>query len=189
MKHTTRTRRAKAALLALLLLLSLIPTALAADVCPQCTSANCVKTVVKKANCHEAGVDKFVCAACGKTTLLETPIDPAAHDVRCTDNGDGATHTASCPYHPVYTGVKEVHTFVDGRCTGCLAVDYTDVKLSLPGEMSLYVDLGDTSAAANLGGVTVNVYAQEGQDPHEIAREAVEILGNDVARKAAVFGA
>ena len=46
-----------------------------------------------------------------------------------------------------------------------------------------------TNNTANLGGVTVNVYAQEGQDPREIAREAVEILGNDVARKAAVFGA
>lgn len=46
-----------------------------------------------------------------------------------------------------------------------------------------------TNNTANLGGVTVNVYAQEGQDPHDIAREAVEILGNDVARKAAVFGA
>ena len=57
MKHTSLIRRGSAALLALLLAFSMLPTALAADACPKCTSTNCVKTVVKAANCHETGVD------------------------------------------------------------------------------------------------------------------------------------
>lgn len=46
-----------------------------------------------------------------------------------------------------------------------------------------------TNNTANFGNTTVNVYAREGQDVHEIAEEVVDILGNDVARKAAIFGA
>lgn len=155
MKKTGMKQRAMSLLMTLLLLLTMLPTALAADTCPSCGSGSCTRSVVKAANCHETGVDKYVCAACGKTTLVETAMDPESHDAYCTDNGDGATHTATCPYHPAYAGVNEAHRFVDGRCTGCLAVDYEAVKLTLPAELTLYVNLNDTSAVASLGTVSI----------------------------------
>lgn len=45
-----------------------------------------------------------------------------------------------------------------------------------------------TNNTANLGSVVVNVYAQPGQDEDAIAMKVVDIIGNDVARKAAIFG-
>lgn len=155
MKRTEIKRRALSLLMVLAMTLSLLPAAMAADTCPRCGSVSCTRTAVKAANCHETGVDKYECSACAETTLLETPVAPQNHDAYCVDNGDGATHTASCPFHPGYTGVKEAHTFVDGRCERCLAVDYESVKLVLPEELTLYVDLGDTSAVASLGTVSI----------------------------------
>lgn len=45
-----------------------------------------------------------------------------------------------------------------------------------------------TNNTAHLGQVVVNVYAQSGQDEYEIAMKAIEIMGDEVARKAAIFG-
>lgn len=47
---------------------------------------------------------------------------------------------------------------------------------------------GTTNNTANFGNTTINVYAQPGQDVHELATEVAEILGDDAERKAAVFG-
>lgn len=47
---------------------------------------------------------------------------------------------------------------------------------------------GVTNNTTNFGNTTINVYAQPGQDVHEIATEVAEILGDDAERKAAVFG-
>lgn len=69
-----RMRRLLGAVLALALMVSLVPEALAASSkCPECGSANCTWTTVAAATCHETGVDKCVCKACGKTSLVETP--------------------------------------------------------------------------------------------------------------------
>ena len=156
MKGISLRRRALSLALVLTLLLAAVPAAHAAQNCPSCASANCTITEVKAANCHETGVDKYVCAACGRTNLVETAVDPDNHDAYCTDNGDGETHTATCPYHPDYASVKERHLFADGRCRGCAAVDYDKVSLSVVPEMELHVNLNDT-AVVSLGAVSLSV--------------------------------
>ena len=96
MKQKLPRRRGLSLLLALAMVLSLAPAAFAATVrCPECNSTNCTKTTVAEANCHEGGVDRYVCKNCGKTTLVETAEDKNNHDARYTDNGDGETHSAA----------------------------------------------------------------------------------------------
>ena len=81
--------RPLAALLALVMALTMTPVAAASEErwapCPTCTSSNCVMTVVKEANCHEKGVERYVCrnAACtmvGRAQLIETNINTGNHD-------------------------------------------------------------------------------------------------------------
>ena len=46
-----------------------------------------------------------------------------------------------------------------------------------------------TNNTTNMGGTTVNVYAHEGQDPRDIAREVMELIQDAVDRKEAAVGA
>ena len=54
--------RLLAGLLAAALMLALIPSAYAAqDRCPTCGGPNGTCTVIKEANCHEEGVEEYIC--------------------------------------------------------------------------------------------------------------------------------
>ena len=170
MKRNVPRRRGISLLLALAMVLTLVPTALAVSVkCPECGSTDCTKTVVAEANCHERGVDRYVCKACGKTTLVETAKDTNNHDAVCTDNGDGKTHTADCPYDSYYNR-REEHVFDDtGRCVKCLAVNYDDVTLSLPRDSVVYVELGDEDAQLKLEGAKVTLGTANITDEYNIS--------------------
>ncbi len=153
-------RQALSALLAIVLLLSAAPVAYGAWTCPKCGGTSYITAVVTEANCHEPGVVRYTCTRtnCGGSTLEATGLDSYKHDAVCTDNGDGLTHTATCPYHPnAYSKVKEKHTFVDGRCTKCLAVDYNGVAITVPKEQVVYVELGESSASISVGDVAITV--------------------------------
>ena len=169
MKQKLPRRRGLSLLLALAMVLSLAPAAFAATVrCPECNSTNCTKTTVAEANCHEGGVDRYVCKNCGKTTLVETAEDKNNHDARYTDNGDGETHSAVCPYDS-YSRAKEPHEFDGtGRCVKCLAVNYSEVKLSLPGNQTVYVELGDTDAQLKLEGARLTLGSADVTDEYTI---------------------
>ena len=171
MKQKKLYRRALTLLLTALMLLSMLPAAVAAAVtCPECGSTSCTKTVVLEANCQSKGVVKYVCTAsgCGKTTLLETPVDSSNHDAVCEDNGDGLTHTAECPYDTYYNE-EEVHTFVDGRCTKCFAVDYSTVTISVPSGLDVYVGLSSTDSKLSLGDVILTVGKTDVTDDYELS--------------------
>jgi len=157
MKRKQLYRRVMTLLLTAVLLAGMLPAALAADACPACGSAACEWTAVSEANCHKAGVKKAVCSACQKTTYVESPVDPANHDAICTDTGDGKNHTATCPYHADYTAAKEAHTFVSGRCAKCLALDHSQVKITLPAVEENRVALGDSEAVLTLKGVKMSI--------------------------------
>ena len=99
MKQKLPRRRGLSLLLALAMVLSLAPAAFAATVrCPECNSTNCTKTTVAEANCHEGGVDRYVCKNCGKTTLVETAEDKNNHDARYTTT---ATERPTLPSAPM----------------------------------------------------------------------------------------
>ena len=167
MKHKMLHRRALSLLLTGLMLLSMIPTALAAVTCPACGSGNCTKDVHLEANCHEKGVDRYICRSYGKTSLQETAINKNNHDAECEDNGDGKTHTAECPYDNYYNEEEE-HTFADGRCTKCFAVDYSDVEISVPSKLEIYVGLDAEDAKLSLGDVALYVGKTDISDDYDL---------------------
>lgn len=170
MKRNVPRRRGISLLLALAMVLTLVPTALAASFeCPKCGSTHYTKTVVAEANCHERGVDRYVCKECNTATLVETDIDTKNHDAVCTDNGDGKTHTADCPYDSYYNR-REEHDFDDtGRCVKCLAVNYDNVELSLPRDSVVYVELGDEDAQLKLEGAKVTLGTANITDEYNIS--------------------
>lgn len=159
------TSRVLSGLLAAALLLSLAPAALAAEtyyLCTYCKQQTATRAVIKEANCHEEGVDEYICtnAACsmyGKSQLEKVKMDPQNHDAAYQNNGDG-THSGVCTYHVTHSGDvridSEPHTYnAAGVCTKCLAVDYRDVKISTPEALEQYISLGDTGARLSVGDV------------------------------------
>lgn len=157
--------RALSGALAVVALLSLVPTALAAETyyfCNTCKQQTATLTIIKEANCHEEGVDEYVCtnAACpmyNKSELVKVPMDPKNHDAAYQNNGNG-THSGLCTYHATHTTdvriTDEPHTYnAGGVCTRCLAVDYRDVKMSLPETMEQFISLNDSSARLSVGDV------------------------------------
>ena len=70
-------------------------------------------------------------------------------EVLCTDNGDGRTHTLRCPVDG-YTDGAAAHTFVDGRCSLCGAMDYSQVRIVLPTGAAFTAALHDSGAAVSL---------------------------------------
>ena len=170
MKQKTIYRRGLSLLLAMILAASLLPAALAADSCSQ-GGAHIVSSweTIREANCHETGVRRGTCVRCGGMVYEDIPMNAANHDAICTDNGDGQTHTATCSYHPIYAGVKEPHTFVNGRCTKCAAVDYSQVTVSLPKGLEVYVDLNDTTAELSVGNVSLTIGTADVTDEYTLS--------------------
>ena len=169
MKHTTLRRRILSGLLAAVLLLTLAPLSLAAEtyyICPACKQQTATLTVVKEANCHEEGVNEYFChnVNCSRyyqSYLEKTSIDPNNHDATYRDNGDG-THSGVCTFHISHnTDVhieREKHAFSTsgGVCTKCLAVDYSNIQLSLPESMDLFISLNDVNAKLTVGDVSIS---------------------------------
>lgn len=84
------------------------------------------------------------CPQCGGETL-------------CTDNGDGRTHTVSCP-EDGYSDLAAPHDFTDnGRCSACGAIDYSKVHITLPSDTAFTAAMGDSDAAISLDGVTLTL--------------------------------
>ena len=118
MKQKLPRRRGLSLLLALAMVLSLAPAAFAAETCPEDGKAHTVKRweIVLEANCHEKGLRRGECSKCGQMVYEDIAIDKNNHDAKNTDNGDGETHSAVCPYDD-YSRAKEPHA-VDGDGRG-----------------------------------------------------------------------
>ena len=163
MRRTKIWRSLFAVLLAMAMLLPTMPGAHAADesACDVCGTV-CSKIVLKQANCHEPGVVEYICVnskctAYKVSVLAKTDIDPNRHDTICTDNEDGATHTAYCIYHAEYVNTSEEHSFVNAYCTKCAAADYSQAEIAIADKIELYVDLGDAQTSISVGNVAVMV--------------------------------
>lgn len=163
MRKTNFRRSILAMLLAVIMLLPAAPVARAAKdgKCEVC-GTTCTQIVLKQANCHEQGVVEYICvnskcSAYKNSVLQKTDIDPDNHDSICTDNGDGATHTAHCIYHPEYKNDKEEHTFINGYCAKCSAADYSQAAIVMADEVEIYVDLHDENAQLSVGKVSIMV--------------------------------
>lgn len=81
-------------------------------------------------------------------------------EVLCTDNGDGRTHTLRCPVDG-YTDGAAAHTFVDGRCSLCGAMDYSQVRIVLPTGAAFTAALHDSGAAVSLEGVKLTLGTED----------------------------
>lgn len=152
-------RRIPALLLTLVMLLSLMPTALAAATsCPKCqaTGTDVAETATRTATCYQKGEIKLHCNKCSFEWIEPTDINPSNHEYKFQDNGDG-THSGECPYHPGARIDKQAHQIVNGRCTVCLAVDYSKVTISLPENPVVYVPLGSTDFGLTLGDVAMSI--------------------------------
>lgn len=162
MKRTDLRRRMLSLALALTLLVSMMGVANATGDGKCSCGATYNRNVLHQANCHEYGVVEYICpsASCQyheQSILTKTAMDPTYHDAVYKDNGDGATHTATCLYHSDYRNVSEAHTFINGYCTKCAAADFTQAAISLNKNVEIYVDLSDAQAEISVGDVAVKV--------------------------------
>ena len=166
MRNKNVMKRPLAALLALVLAMTMTPVAMAsgavAAVCPRCgVSGYCTKTVSKKANCHEVGIERYVCTkpdcpSNGAPQLLETTYDITNHEGVYTDNGNG-THSGVCNYtvnHAANLRIDgETHTYdASGKCEKCGAYNYGQVVLDLP-DRTVPVALNDADAKLTAGDI------------------------------------
>ena len=152
-------KKLTALLLTLVMLLSLMPTALAAATsCPKCqaTGIDVAETATRTATCYQKGEIKLHCNKCSFEWIEPTDINPSNHEYKFQDNGDG-THSGECPYHYNARIDKQAHQIVNGRCTVCLAVDYSKVTISLPENPAVYVPLGSTDFGLTLGDVAMSI--------------------------------
>jgi C1A family cysteine protease/DNA-directed RNA polymerase subunit RPC12/RpoP/predicted aconitase with swiveling domain len=104
-------------------------------------------TAAKAATCTEAGNSAYWhCSVCGKyfsdaaatteITLASTVIPATGHSYTYVDNGDG-THTGTCSV--CGATVTENHTYVDGVCSACGAVEkLTDSSLVFYGKTVVF---------------------------------------------------
>lgn len=172
MKRNVPRRRGISLLLALAMVLTLVPTALAADTCPEGGKHDVNEWEdIREATCYEGGVQRGTCTKCKELVYEDTRKDPNNHDKRYatyTDNGDGRTHTVECDNCDIYKD-NETHKFVNGRCSKCLAVDYNDVTLSLPRDSVVYVELGDEDAQLKLEGAKVTLGTANITDEYNIS--------------------
>lgn len=169
MKQKALFRRGLALLLTLALLAGAVPAALAAETCPKGGSHTVTEwSIIRAANCHEIGTRRGVCTKCGSAVYEDIPIDPTNHDAIYTDNNDGLTHSFRCLYDGAVSS-KELHDFEDGRCIKCMAVDYNQVKISLPERTEQYVDLNDASASLSMGDVRLTVGSADITDEYTLS--------------------
>lgn len=155
-------RRLQSALLAVVMLLALVSPALAAGSisCPQCKSSTAVKAnPTVAATCVTKGKIEYTCAACGYKWTVETDVNPNNHEFKYQDNGDG-THSGECPHHHVQSPAAP-HNIVGGRCTVCLAVDYSRVKISMPENPEVYVALNAADYSIKLENVAMSIDSAE----------------------------
>lgn len=159
--------RPLAALLALVMALTMTPVAAAAAVqvkCPFCDyTGYCTMTVVKEANCHETGVERYVCVRPGCKTqgqpqLFETPKNENNHDFIYTDNQDG-THSGVCRYDNAVMGPESHTNFYNakGVCEKCGALNYSQVSMSLPETRTSLAALGDPNAKLSAGDIKLTL--------------------------------
>ena len=173
MMKRTFPARLSAALLALVMVLTLLPAAqAAASNCPVCRSS-CEMNVIREASCHEEGVYEYLCRnAAGncpmanKSNLVKGAVlDPNNHaDAVYTDNGDG-THTGRCTYHvshsaDAYIGPEKHTVNAAGVCAKCGAVDYSNVEMKLPEQLTIPVALNSTGAKLSVGEVILTLGGQ-----------------------------
>ena len=159
-----------AALLALVMMLSWVPAAWAADDV-KCPTTNCpgssatigqdgkpmvIETSATAATCFVKGEIKYTCRVCNTMFSKETGIDPNNHEYKYTDNGDG-THSAVCPYHAAVGIINQKHNIVEGRCTACMSVDYSQAKITLPENPEVYVALNSADYELTLGEVRLSI--------------------------------
>ena len=183
MKKSKLRRSVLALLLSVIMLLPAMPGAYAANdgVCDVCGTV-CSKIVLLQANCHEQGVGEYICvnskcSAYQKSVLIKTDIDPERHDTICTDNKDGATHTAHCIYHPEYVNTGEEHSFVNAYCVKCKAADYSQAEIMMDKDIDIYVDLGDTQASLSVGEMSIMVGSVDISREYEISYSWVDSNG------------
>lgn len=158
-----RTKNVLSGLLAAALTITMIPSAYAAQVyCPACNQPDCTASIIKEANCHEEGVEEYYChnpncPEFQRSQLRKLDRDPENHDAIYSDNGDG-THSGACSYHssPV-TVQRQRHNFSNGLCTMCRAVDYSEVKISLPENPVVYAAVDDDGASLSLSDVSMSI--------------------------------
>ena len=168
MKKRKILTRPLAALLALVMALTMTPVAAAAAAvqarCPACGQTGyCTMTVVKEANCHETGVERYVCTrqscnAQGQPQLIETQVNTGNHDFIYTDNLDG-THSGACRYDDTVMG-PEAHTNfynAKGVCEKCGALNYSQVSMNLPETRTALAALGDPNAKLTAGEVKLTL--------------------------------
>ena len=167
--------RLSAALLALVLTLALVPAGRAfTDICPQCKAA-CEVKVVREPNCHEEGVYEYLCTntqgncpMAGKSNLVKGSTDPKNHDAVYSDEGNGY-HTGLCSHHnPAVSIPAEPHEFNNGVCTKCGAVDYSDVKMNLPKELTVPVALNNSEAKLSVGEIRLTLGSANVTDDYSI---------------------
>ena len=186
MKRTNLRRRVMSVAMALILLFGAMPAAFASTdgKCDTCGSTY-NRNVLKQANCHEYGVVEYICpnagcAAYNQSILIKTPIDATNHDAVYRDNGDGSTHTATCRYHTDYRNVSELHSFVDGYCTKCAAVDYALAVVSMATSLETYISLNDSQANLSVGEVKVMVGGTDVTDNYTISYSWMDQSGTTV---------
>lgn len=159
MKQSKLLRRLFAFLLVAAMIMPAVPTAYAAGEV-KCEKEGCDglcdENVLMEATCNSVGVIEYTCVKCKHSFLVKTDVDLNNHDADYTDNGDGQTHTATCPYHKSYKNVKEDHSFDKGYCTKCGAVDYSEAVIVLANEeIELSIDLDSENAVISIGKVSV----------------------------------
>ena len=155
-------RRLQSALLALVMLLTLVSPALAASgiSCPTCKRNDAIKVnPTVAATCVTKGKIEYTCAACGYKWTVETDINPNNHEFKYQDNNNG-THSGECPHHHVQSPAAP-HNIVGGRCTVCLAVDYSKVKISMPENPEVYVALNAADYSIKLENVAMSIDSAE----------------------------
>lgn len=185
MKRTDLRRRMLSLALALTLLVSMMSIAYATDDGKCVCGATYNRTVLHQANCHEYGVVEYVCTKTGcqyanESILVKVNMDPSVHDAVYKDNGDGATHTATCLYHTSYRNVSEKHTFVSGVCSKCGAADYAEADIVVQSSMEVYVSLKDTQATLSLGDVAMKVGNVDVTDNYTVSYSWMDQTGATV---------
>ena len=95
-------------------------------------------------------------AALVPAALAAAACPQCGGEVTCTDNGDGRTHTLYCSADN-YTDRAAAHTFAGGRCTACGAMDYSQVRITLPTGAAYTAALHDGEAAVSLDGVALTL--------------------------------
>lgn len=158
MKKQHHLKRPLAVLLALVMMMTLAPAALAETLqCPKCHLYTYERTVVFEANCHEAGLIKYLCSSCKYGTVEDIPIDKYNHDIVYSDNGNG-THSGVCRYHADATTSPAPHKYTsNGICELCGVSNYSAAAMDLPSERTVPVALGDTSAKLSAGDVRITL--------------------------------